>query len=135
MAQAHRDSPARQFSPGASGPGESPQAASTISLSSSSFADTWRYRDIGAAPSSAATRPMDTASSPSVSATRTAAATIRGRLRAGFGPLCDRSRTPQAAATSAGSPDVSVDSDTAACHIPPGAAVDIILVLRIAYAY
>ena len=42
MAQAHRDSPARQVSPGVSGPGKSPQAASTISLSSSSLADTWR---------------------------------------------------------------------------------------------
>ena len=41
-AQAQRDSPVRQPSPGASGPGESPQAASTISPSSSSLADTCR---------------------------------------------------------------------------------------------
>jgi len=52
--------------------------------------------------SDAATRPMDTASRPSVSATRTPASTIRARLRVGFGPLCGRSRTPQAAATLAG---------------------------------
>ena len=42
MAQAQRDSPSRQLSPAASGPGESPQAASTISLSSSSLEDTCR---------------------------------------------------------------------------------------------
>ncbi len=42
MAQAQRDNPSRQLSPGASGPGESPQAASTISLSSSSFEETCR---------------------------------------------------------------------------------------------
>jgi hypothetical protein len=42
MAQAQRDSPSRQLSPCRSGPGESPQAASTISLSSSSLADTCR---------------------------------------------------------------------------------------------
>ena len=66
--------------------------------------DTCRYRDMGAVPSSVATRPIDTASSPSVSATRTAAATIRLRLRDGLGPLCGRSRTPQAAATLPGSP-------------------------------
>src|SRR6204780_5740988 len=58
---------------------------------------------MGAAPSSVATRPIDTASSPSASATPPAAATIRGRLRVGFGPLSGRSRTPQAAATLSGS--------------------------------
>jgi hypothetical protein len=42
MAQAQRDSPSRQLSPAASEPGESPQAASTISLSSSSLDDTCR---------------------------------------------------------------------------------------------
>jgi hypothetical protein len=57
---------------------------------------------MGAVSSDAATRPMDTASRPSLSATRTPASTIRARLRAGFGPFCDRSRTPQAAATVAG---------------------------------
>jgi hypothetical protein len=42
MAQAQRDSPARQFSPLSKGPRESPQAASTISLTSSSLEDTCR---------------------------------------------------------------------------------------------
>ena len=42
MAQAQRERPARQFSPSRSGPGESPQAASTISLTSSSLEDTCR---------------------------------------------------------------------------------------------
>jgi len=41
-AQAQRDSPARHSSPASSGPGESPQAASTISLISSSLDDTCR---------------------------------------------------------------------------------------------
>ena len=89
-------------------------------------------------PSSAATRPIDTASRPSVSATRTAAATIRGRLRAGFGPLCGRSRTPQAAATLAGiSPALRVPASAAlepAMSSPSRIVVDNILVLRITYA-
>src|SRR5580704_17814657 len=103
-AQAQRDSPARQPSSGTGVPGASSQAASTIKVSSSSLDDTCRYRDMGAVPASAATRLIDTASSPSVSASRTAAAKIRLRLRDGLGPLCGRSRTPQAAATLPGSP-------------------------------
>src|ERR1017187_8574312 len=62
IAQAQLESPARQPSPGSSGSGASPQAASTMRVSSSSLADTCRYRDMGAAPSSAATRPIETAS-------------------------------------------------------------------------
>ena len=65
--------------------------------------------------SDAATRPMDTASRPSLSATRTPASTIRARLRVGFGPFCDRSRTPQAAATVAGIP-ASAAYDDLTCH-------------------
>jgi hypothetical protein len=42
MARAQRASPSRQSSAPASGPGESPQAASTMSLSSSSLDDTCR---------------------------------------------------------------------------------------------
>src|SRR6185437_14011430 len=92
--------------------------------------------DIGAAPSALATRPMDTASSPSVSATATAASTILARLRSGFGPLCGRSRTPQAAATSAGISLASVDGALwPAIFVSSRDPVDIILVLRIAYAY
>src|SRR5580704_4113440 len=64
-AQAQRDSPARQPSPATGVPGASSQAASTIKVSSSSLDDTCRYNDMGAVPSSAATRPIDTASSPS----------------------------------------------------------------------
>src|SRR5919107_1136340 len=55
-------------------------------------------------PRSDATRPIDTAWRPSVAATRTAAATIRSRLRAGRGPLLGRVRTPQAASMLAGRP-------------------------------
>ena len=55
-------------------------------------------------PRSAATRLIDTAWRPSVAATRTAAATIRSRLRAGRGPLLGRVRTPQAASMLAGRP-------------------------------
>ena len=40
--QAQRDSPARQSSPAGAGPGESPQAASTMSLTSSSLEETCR---------------------------------------------------------------------------------------------
>ena len=117
--QAQRDSPARQSSPGNSGPGESPQAASTMSLTSSSFEDTCRYKDIGAVSSNAATRPMDTASRPSLSATRTPASTIRARLRAGFGPFCVRSRTPQAAATVAGSSASAAPGPAITCSFRP----------------
>jgi hypothetical protein len=87
IAQAQRERPDRHPSPGAHARGASPQAASTIRVSSSSLADTCRYKDMGAAPSPAATRPIETASSPWVSATLIAAATIRGTLSAGFGPL------------------------------------------------
>src|SRR5579872_117901 len=119
-AQAQRDSPSLQPSPGAGAPGADPQAASTITVSSSSLDDTWRYRDIGAVPSSPATRPIDTAASPSVSATRTAAATIRPRLRDGLGPLCGRSRTPQAAATLPGSPAAPGSGTPDASPAAPG---------------
>src|ERR1700678_801847 len=99
-----------------------PQAASTIRSISSSLLATCRYRDIGAVPASAATRPMETASSPSVSATRTPASTIRSRVRAGLGPLRGCSRTPQAAAT------VLEVALTISMLTP-------ILLLRITYAY
>ena len=49
-------------------PGAGPNAVSTISVSRSSFAGTYRYSAIVEAPSSAATRPMDTDPSPSVAA-------------------------------------------------------------------
>jgi hypothetical protein len=114
MARAQRFSPARHPSPGAGGPGGSPQAASTIRVSSSSLPDTCRYSDIGAAPSSAATRPIETAFSLSASATRTAAATTRARLSPGFGPLCGRSRTPHAAATLPGMPAPAAAASAAA---------------------
>src|SRR5216683_3507824 len=98
---------------------------------------------MGAAPSSAATRPMDTAPRPSASATRTAASTIRARLRAGFGPLCGRSRIPQAAAMLSGIRALAVAPPRSALasappelaiSLPSSAVVDNILVLRIAYA-
>src|SRR5215218_10511540 len=47
---------------------------------------------------------METAARPSESATFTAAATIRRRLRPGLGPLPGRSRSPQAASMLAGRP-------------------------------
>src|SRR5579859_6834656 len=94
---------------------------------------------MGAVPSSAATRPMDTAFRPSASAIRTAASTIRGRLRTGLGPLCDRSRTPQAAAMLSGIPALALAPSVSAApepaiSFPPHGVVDNILVLRIAYA-
>ena len=52
----------------------------------------------------AATRLIDTAARPSAAATSTAAATIRSRLSAGFGPCAGRSRRPQAASMLAGRP-------------------------------
>src|SRR5829696_9241123 len=61
-------------------------------------------------PRSDATRPIDTAWRPSPAATRTAAATIRSRLRAGRGPLPGRVRTPQAASMLAGRPVASWSS-------------------------
>src|SRR5215212_6426583 len=61
-------------------------------------------------PRSEATRPIDTAWRPSVAATRTAAATMRSRLRAGLGPLLGRVRTPQAASMLAGRPVASRSS-------------------------
>ena len=75
---------------------------------------------------------MDTASRPSLSATRTPASTIRARLRAGFGPLCGRPRTPQAAATVAGT-SASI-APGPAIPAPSANSIDIIVVLRIAYA-
>ena len=67
-----------------------------------------------------------------MSAIRTPASTIRARLRAGFGPLCGRSRTPQAAATVAGTSASTAPGP--AMSAPSANSVDIILVLRIAYA-
>jgi len=58
IAHAHRDSALRHPSSGATA-GGGPDAASTMSLTSSSLALTYRYRDMVEAPSSAATRPMD----------------------------------------------------------------------------
>src|SRR6516162_4170355 len=102
MPQAHRDSALRHPSPG-SAAGGGPYAASTMSLTSSSLALTYRYRDIVEAPRSAATRLIDTAPRPSRAAIVMAAWTMRSRLRPGFGPLPGLSRTPHAAATAAGS--------------------------------
>src|SRR5690242_6266786 len=98
MPAAHRASPDRQPSPGSAAPGAGPNAVSTISVSRSSLAGTYRYRAIVEAPSSAATRPMDTDPSPSVTARPIPAATIRSRLSPGFGPRRDRSARPQASA-------------------------------------
>jgi len=92
MPHAHRVKPSRQSSPGPAGAGGGPSTASTISATSSSLAARYRYSDIGAAPSWAATRLIDTAASPSASATCTPASTIRARLRPGLGPRCGRSR-------------------------------------------
>src|SRR5580700_4141511 len=94
---------------------------------------------MGAVPSSAATLPMDTAFRPSASAIRTAASTIRGRLRTGLGPVCDRSRTPQAAAMLSGIPapalaPLASAAPEPAISFPPHGVVDNILVLRITYA-
>src|SRR5690348_14076717 len=98
MPAAHRASPARQPSPGSAAPGAGPNAVSTISVSRSSLAGTYRYRAIVEAPSSAATRPMDTDPSPSVTARWIPAATIRSRLSPGFGPRRGRPARPQASA-------------------------------------
>ena len=59
--------------------------------------------DIVEAPSSVATRAIDTADRPSARATSTAAATISSRLSPGFGPRAGRPRRPQAEAMLGGS--------------------------------
>src|SRR3954452_10570005 len=57
---------------------------------------------MGEAPSSPATRAIETAPMPSAWASATAASTIRSRLSAGFGPLVGRARRPHAASRLAG---------------------------------
>src|SRR5512132_1636604 len=79
-------------------------------------------------PRSVATRLIDTAWRPSAAATRTAAATIRSRLRAGRGPLLGRARTPQAASMLAGRP-VPVWSSIAS------ASVGLTPILRLCISY
>src|SRR5689334_18165280 len=68
-----------------------------------------------AAPSSVATRLIDTAPRPSVVATCTPAATMRSRVSPGFGPLPGRARRPQAAARTAGI-SLSIDSDPTSAY-------------------
>ena len=75
---------------------------STMRVSSSSLAATYLYRDMVAAPSSAATRAIERAPIPSVRATLMPAATTRSRLRPLRVPRPGRSRRPQASSITGG---------------------------------
>jgi hypothetical protein len=103
-AHAQRSRPARQPTSCSSESGGGPSAASTMSVTSSSLAATYRYSDMVEAPRSPATRLMETAAMPSVAATFTAASTIRSRLSPRRGPLPGRFRSPQASSMLAGRP-------------------------------
>jgi AcrR family transcriptional regulator len=74
-----------------------------ISWSSSSLLPTCRYSDMVVNPSCSATRAMETASRPSASASRTAAATMASMDRPGFGPRWPRPRRPQSRSSPGGS--------------------------------
>ena len=121
-AHAQWDSAARQPTADSGSGGGGPNAASTIRFSSSLLEPTYRYRAIVPAPSSAATRPIETAASPSVAPTWTAAATIFSRLSPGLGPLPGRSRSPHTAARLAGSPSATPAAAVGAAAVGPAAA-------------
>src|ERR1700733_10369054 len=122
-AHAQCDSRARQPTADSGSGGGGPNAASTIRFSSSLLEPTYRYRAIVPAPSSAATRAIETAASPSVAPTWTAAATIFSRLSPGLGPLPGRSRSPQTAARLAGSPSAAPPPAAAGPSAAPPPAV------------
>ena len=74
-----------------------------MSWSSSSLFATYRYSAIVVTPSSAATRAMETASRPSASASRMAAAAMASADSPGRGPRLPRSRRPQSRSSPGGS--------------------------------
>jgi hypothetical protein len=71
---------ARQRGGGGTGSWASPNTASAISRTSWSLPGTWRYSDMTPTPSSAATRRIESAVSPSVSAIAMAAWMMRSRV-------------------------------------------------------
>src|SRR3954451_12959686 len=73
---------------------------------------------MGEAPSSPATRAIETAPMPSAWASATAASTIRSRLSAGFGPLVGRARRPHAASRLAGRGGSVAAASSAAAALP-----------------
>ena len=101
MAQAR--SRARQSSPSSTRSSAPWALAFHISWSSSSLLATCRYSDMVVNPSSSATRAIETASSPSASASRMAAATMASTDSPGLGPRWPRSRRPQSRSSPGGS--------------------------------
>ncbi|ANF33112.1 hypothetical protein A0130_16885 [Leifsonia xyli] len=116
----HRRRPSRQSWSGAppasvsSGGMGTAHTASCISASTSSLLVTYRYSDMVVKPSSLAIRLMDTAPSPSASASSIAVSTMRSTLSSRLGPRCGRSATPQLSATARGS-----TSSTSSAIAPP----------------
>ena len=100
---AHVRNRARQPSPVSTRSSAPWALAFHISWRSSSLLATCRYSDMVVNPSCSATRAMETASRPSASASRMAAATIASTDRPGFGPRWPRPRRPQSRSRPGGS--------------------------------